>query len=1193
MVDTDLWGPPVAPPSPPAVPPQNDSLWGPAISTAQAEPAPDPNWGPPVKPPEQPESPMPGVLEATYQGIGAGLTGLKQTGQAVSGSTPDANQPTSPAADPLAWKDVAEPWGRLAPKLGYMLGSAAPSMATGMAGAGLGTAAAGPAGGLVGGATGMAIGAAAQTLGPVFAEELRKDPHDPNGAWERAMHEAEISGAFSGAAWAAFPLKAFEAPLKNLVFQALGVQAPISVAEQATRNMVQGKPVTDNLQQAYAQGSVGTIVPALAHGLIAGGLGGPRADTSGRELTPPQQAAQAKLQAANQQAETLEQQAHAMVLPDQSTPQGQAAAKSIVDQRNDLFKQANDIRDAALHESWLANLPPDVTAKGAVAKSWTQNFMPELTSDKALQIDPIFAKFKSGVAQMRDAIISRAEDSYYRWNKVPAEDATRFMTSYEEGKLPQDLTDKYPWMQERAEAYKKYLDIANRNEAAAGSPYDFITNYFPHIWKDPVVARDVFKNYADTSPEVMGSNWFSKGRYYDLIQKGLDRGLELKSSNPEELVTMRLMSSADMVNKTNLLRELYSQGVAVPKDNAPGPIMNPMRNDPHPWQEIVAPNGKSWMIAPDAQPMWENAVVAKGLWANDGLPGTLFQKWMSLKNAWVPIKLGLSLFHPIHVMGISLSNNLSRAWNEAVGRGEQSIGRRLGAIPEALMQSITDTALALPIGTPFVGKTWKEAWKTPGDDQNNLQKGITKIANEAGMSLQLSEQMRIRAKRDFSDAWNNNQYLKSVLPGMRLGVEKLTGWIFEQWIPNLKAAALARESAALFRRRPDLLDDQANRQVALRAIGRQIDNRFGEMFYGSLFWNRTLKDAAIGSFLSLGWNLGFAREFVGGALEPAARRLMSAPTPTRQLIRDTTTKSTNLFFYAMTSMIANALLNKAFSDDWPQEAMDYIFPRMGGLNTDGSPRRMSNPFYTREIPMVEKNIEDQQSPLYGLLQTAYHKMMYAPVAEMLANRDYFGYQIYDENAPWFKRAYQMGKSILNEDLNPMSIVGARRSLQLSGKPYGPTDIMKQITDPDVYMPMLGFGPAPAYASRSNIENHIVNLYSRHVAPVEKPFAESENAQQRADARTEYLGAMQRKDTAATSAAAKKLADLGVKSATIRKLQPGGGMVYMFSRLPASDQINTLENMQPADFKKYYAKASKNTRDDQTIRALAQKYYGIQ
>src|SRR5207342_2359701 len=95
--------------------------------------------------------------------------------------------------------------------------------------------------------------------------------------------------------------------------------------------------------------------------------------------------------------------------------------------------------------------------------------------------------------------------------------------------------------------------------------------------------------------------------------------------------------------------------------------------------------------------------------------------------------------------------------------------------------------------------------------------------------------------------------------------------LFEQWIPHLKTAAYLNDVRALAQRRPDLYNDPVNRGIALRAIAKSIDNRFGEMFYGGLFWNRYAKDASIGSFLSLGWNLGFAREFGGAAIEAVSR----------------------------------------------------------------------------------------------------------------------------------------------------------------------------------------------------------------------------------------------------------------------------------------------------------------------------------
>ncbi len=377
----------------------------------------------------------------------------------------------------------------------------------------------------------------------------------------------------------------------------------------------------------------------------------------------------------------------------------------------------------------------------------------------------------------------------------------------------------------------------------------------------------------------------------------------------------------------------------------------------------------------------------------------------------------------------------------------------------------------------------------------------------------------------------------------------------------------------------------------MRAIGKQIDNRFGEMFYGSLFCNRTLKDASIGSFLSLGWNLGFAREFVGGALEPAVKRLGNAPTPTRALIRDATTKSTNVFLYAATAMIFNAMVNKSMTGE-DASGMDYIFPRIGGLNPDGSPRRISNPFYTREVPMAMKNIEERQSVIGGLAQMLSHKLMFAPFVEMGTNRNYYGYQIYDENAPGFKQAYQFGKHLFTEQLSPMSITGAKRSLELSGKPHTAADILKGALsgDSDVWGPVMGFGPAPAYASKDAIDNRISYLFNKFIAPKEKPFRESEVAKERAEARTAYMMARQRGDQPAIAEAAKKLATLGVKTQQIMKMQPGGNIQYMFQRLPESQQVDLLKQMPPEKFKQFYPKASRKTRSDPGVIALTRRYF---
>ena len=1171
--------------------------------------------------------PMPGPLAAIQHGVQHGLGDISQSLQTVQGQKPTpVAQTETPEANPFELRDLYEPSRGLS-KVAYGLGESSPALASGIAG-GLAGSLAGPWGTALGGAGGAGLGAAFQTIGPVFASELKRTPQDPDGAWDRALENASISGLFSAASWAAYPLKFFKGPLKNLAFQAFGVQPGISMAEQAGKNVVDNKPVTEGLGEAYKQGAVMTAVPAVGHLALHGRFGEP--DVTSTEPTP-QDIAQSVAQKQSiaqqlyQQSQmpglsppsikklqdraddmssiaSFEADRHAaqqripqsLQMADQLEQQAQNPAFNPIQKRNYL-DAAKAWRDSAREDGFIGNIPPPLTPPkggfwGRIQESYLNNIDPASRSEAALKADAVIVGFKSKRAQLEDAITHRGEQTYaYKWPKVDEPDQNHFLYSVETGQpLRPDVLQRHPWMNQARQDYRRQFDLSYRLESQMGSRASYLSDYFPHVWKDPERARQVFD--PDGLVKSMGPTWFQKARTYDLIEHGQQQGLELRHNNVQDIVNSRLMSGADMINKVEMLRDLQEIGTAVPQDRAPPHVLNPkLVGSNMPWQEVTAPNGQKWMIAPDAQALWKNGVEAKGLWANEGNVGDAFRSWMKLKAAWVPIKLGLSFFHPVHVAHISSVNNMSRALTETFGSGQQSLARRLAATPQAVLQTVSDPFFALPIGTPFKGKSMREAWLTPKENQTPAQQAQVKLMNEAGISAQLSEQMRIRAKRDFSNALNENKYLKVLPAGARLGIEKLSSWMFEEWIPNLKMAALQREAESLFRRRPDLATDTTNRRVALRALGKQIDNRFGEMFYGSLFWNRTLKDASIGSFLSLGWNLGFAREFGGGTFEPIVRRMIDAPNPTRKLVRDTTNKTTNMFVYSLTAMAINAAMNKAFTGD-SAEGLDYVFPRIGGLNPDGSPRRITNAFYTREVPMLFKNMEERQSALGGVMQMMYHKMLFDPVIEMGKNRDYFGNEIYDENSPFFKQAWQFGKHLVSDQLNPMSVAGAKRALELSGKPHDTLSVLKQISDRDVVLPFLGFGPAPGYASKSALENRIGFLFRKYVAPEAKSFETGSKSQEKSEARTAYLGAIQRHDDAAKLTAARKLASLGVTTKDINKLQPGGTIQYMFQRLPGPDQKALLRSMSKEEFKNYYPKAQKRLRGDPEVAALARKYY---
>lgn len=62
---------------------------------------------------------------------------------------------------------------------------------------------------------------------------------------------------------------------------------------------------------------------------------------------------------------------------------------------------------------------------------------------------------------------------------------------------------------------------------------------------------------------------------------------------------------------------------------------------------------------------------------------------------------------------------------------------------------------------------------------------------------------------------------------------------------------------------------------ALRQAWDSIDNRFGQLVYDNLFWNKSAKDIGMVMTRSLGWNLGTVREIGGGLKDLATRKGMT------------------------------------------------------------------------------------------------------------------------------------------------------------------------------------------------------------------------------------------------------------------------------------------------------------------------------
>lgn len=861
----------------------------------------------------------------------------------------------------------------------------------------------------------------------------------------------------------------------------------------------------------------------------------------------------------------------------------------------------------------------------AAMDGYIKTFQPELFSDAALRADPLFAAYKSAGAHEKDVIVHQAEEHWERWNKAEEADRLAYMLRLELGH--QQPT---PELRENALRHRKILDAAFREEAEYGSQSQYLEEYFPHLWKDPAKVREFFKTQAT----VLGPRWFQKKRSFELIDQGIKAGFELKTTNPEELVTLRLMASADMRQRVELLRELEQMGMARRlggNEQEPGVEADPSAIAPLTtaeaaslpnvgWRQITAPNAEKWLLAPDVLPLWTNAVEAKGLWSHEGKLGSAFRGWMAVKNIYVPLKLAISAFHPLHVSHIQTADALARGWTQLY-RGGDLMGALKSAAegfdPVGAVVGGAIGSLGGPVGTAFgayaggmvrgarmgqiVGLRGKSggmdaraAWLKPESERTPIENEIMTRMQEGGFIPQLSEQLKINASRSLQEAMAKGEWLKVLPLGLRRGVEKLQSSIFEKWIPTVKAAAYLNETAALIKRRPDLLDNETQRRLAFRAIAKSVDNRFGEMAYSTLFWDRTVKDAGIASFLSLGWNLGFSREFLGGAMETATRRIYRG-TESRQTIRDATNKGAFALVYGATAAMGLGMMSWMLSGEQP-EGYDFIFPRLGGRNPDGSPRRVSQMTYLREGPMLKKHAEDAGGYGWGAAEMLYNKMLIEPFIEFARNRDYWGYQIWSEDAPLYKQAWQFMKHVTGTQMNPITVGGAARAAELSGKPftigkdaqwYDPTSydwkgIGESATAKGVGLSMLGFGPAPSYVERKPYENLINHYFAKFVAPLSRPEERREMDEMKRFVRNQVALANQRGDAEAAAEARRQGSAAGLRGRDMRLFHTPYAL-YQFSKLPDNAQANVLGQIpQGTDDEKlaygwYYRRARSKAR----------------
>jgi hypothetical protein len=297
--------------------------------------------------------------------------------------------------------------------------------------------------------------------------------------------------------------------------------------------------------------------------------------------------------------------------------------------------------------------------------------------------------------------------------------------------------------------------------------------------------------------------------------------------------------------------------------------------------------------------------------------------------------------------------------------------------------------------------------------------------------------------------------------------------MMEFYVPRLKVAAAARLGAdGLSRLGPSASYD--DRVATLQRGWDSADNRFGQLVYDNLFWNRKFKDFLMTAVRSVGWNLGTVRE-LGGApfdLLKAGSRLKAGD----QVL-------SNKMAYALALPVLTGLwgagLQYLLTGKGPSETKDFFYPKTGGIRPGGEEDRLALPTYMKDV----------YSFLSHPLSTAGHKVhpLVAATIEAINNKDFFGNQIYDPNKPLPGLGQYAAKQFV-----PFNLRNIEQQQQSGG------GVAR------AGLAAIGFTPAPAEIARSPAMNMAVE-YARETMPATRTLNQADASQQK---RTLVNSAMQ-------------------------------------------------------------------------------------
>jgi len=678
---------------------------------------------------------------------------------------------------------------------------------------------------------------------------------------------------------------------------------------------------------------------------------------------------------------------------------------------------------------------------------------------------------------------------------------------------------------------------------------NLITHYFPHIYTDPVRAGSVLNSLLQRR-SLAGDKSFLKQREWPTLGEAMHAGLEPVSSNPVDLALLKYAAMDKYIGMLELKKELDDRGWLVKLGSNDSP--------PFGFKRV-------------ADPAFNGSAIPETL-ARDVTnyldPGfSKFAAWRTLRgiqNFMVAADLGFSGFHATFTSTDNVIMHLDVAARRA------AIGDSRGAAT-TLVKALTSVATS-----PFEGHKLNQQWRGLRESDANtaaildaLERGgarwkmsTTEYQNAIPKMARLFRQMM---GTGIGPQIKGKTPAQIVVGAARLPVTALqaaaeTGsyLIHHVLVPNQKMAARAllfkyeldRRAQDLEKQRGDyagILDamhPDVVRQLAAQ-VNDVVDYRLGQMAYDNRFWNRTVQDVAQAAVMAPGWQYGMLQTVLGAG--KAVKDLVKpqrfvAPLDKAEAITDAHMGrvGSNLSYFLTLALALGggmAALQYLLTGKGPESIKDYFFPKTGRKNDDDSDERLQLPNYWVDHYKLTtepaRTAENKIHPLWKMLWEIGH------------NKDYFGTQIRNPNAPAWDQALEVGAYMAHKFV-PITVGNMQKGVQHN------ESTAQQVGH------FFGINSAPAGVARSEFQNFVMQGGSKGWGEHTRT---SEEAQRRQTARS-ASAAMRRGDEPDFGGLAPK--DI----ANARKDSKQQVPALLFKRLSDPDKLRAYDLATPDERARY-------------------------